>query len=63
MCIRDSSYPVHLHNADVSYRLDALNNKQYDPGYYKDDEGVTISTRNQYVDLSLIHIYSRDEKD
>lgn len=47
-------YPVHLHNADGSYRLDALNNKQYDPGYYKDDEGVTISTRNQYVDRHVI---------
>lgn len=47
-------YPVHLHNADGSYRLDALNNKQYDPGYYVDDKNVSISTRNQYVDRHVI---------
>ena len=47
-------YPVHLHNADGSYRLDEFNQKQYDPGSYVDDEDYTISTRNQYVDRHVI---------
>ena len=47
-------YPVNLHNADVSYRLDAMVNKQYDPGQYTNDEGIDISTRNQYVDRHVI---------
>jgi len=47
-------YPVHLHNADGSYRLDAMGNKQYDPGQYTNDEGIDISTRNQYVDRHVI---------
>ena len=47
-------YPVHLHNADGTYRLDEFGKKQYDPGYYTDDNGVDISTRNQYVDRHVI---------
>lgn len=47
-------YPVHLHKADGSYLLDASGNKQYDPGSYKDDEGVVYSTRNQYVDRHML---------
>lgn len=47
-------YPVHLHNADGTYRLDADGNKQYDPGYYEDDNGETISTRNQYTDRHVV---------
>ena len=40
-------YPVHLHNADGSYRLNANGNKQYDPGSYTDADGNTVLTRNQ----------------
>ncbi len=47
-------YPVHLHNADGSYRLDESGNKQYDPGYYTDDDGNTVYTRNQYQDRHVI---------
>jgi TonB-linked SusC/RagA family outer membrane protein len=47
-------YPVHLHNADGSYRLDQNGKLQYDPGYYIDDAGVEQSTRNQYVDRHVI---------
>lgn len=47
-------YPVHLHNADGSYRLDANGNTQYDPGYYEDDLGVQVNTRNQYVDRHVV---------
>lgn len=47
-------YPVHLHNADGSYRLDGNGNKQYDPGQYTNDEGVDIVTRNQYADRHVI---------
>lgn len=47
-------YPVHLHNADGSYRLDANGNRQYDPGYYKNDEGIDIQTRSQYSDRHVI---------
>ena len=44
-------YPVHIHNVeDGSYRLDANGDKQYDPGYYTNDDGETVNTRNQYVD-------------
>ena len=43
-------YPVHLHNADGSYRPDALGNQQYDSGSYTNDAGQTILTRNQYAD-------------
>ena len=47
-------YPVHLHNADGSYRLDGNGNKQYDPGQYTNDQGVDIVTRNQYADRHVI---------
>jgi TonB-linked SusC/RagA family outer membrane protein len=47
-------YPIHLHNADGSYRLDASGNKQYDSGSYVDDNGTPISTRNQYADRHVI---------
>lgn len=47
-------YPVHLHNADGSYRLTADGRQQYDPGYYTDDKGVEIATRNQYQDRHVV---------
>ena len=47
-------YPVHLHNADGTYMLDENGNKQYDPSYYTDETGNTISTRNQYADRHYI---------
>ena len=47
-------YPVHLHNADGTYRLDGNGNKQYDPGQYKNDEGIDVVTRNQYADRHVI---------
>lgn len=47
-------YPVHLHNADGSYRLTADGQRQYDPGYYTDDQGVEIATRNQYQDRHVV---------
>lgn len=47
-------YPVHLHNPDGSWLLDAQGNKQYDPGSYKTADGVVISTRNQYPDRHMI---------
>ena len=47
-------YPVHLHNADGTYRLDGNGNKQYDGGSYTDDNGVTHLTRNQYADRHVI---------
>ena len=47
-------YPVHLHNADGSYMLDASGSRQYDQGYYKDADGVVVSTRNQYPDRHMI---------
>lgn len=47
-------YPVHLHNADGSYRLNANGNKQYDPGSYTDADGNTVLTRNQYPDRHVI---------
>ncbi|MBP7359257.1 MAG: SusC/RagA family TonB-linked outer membrane protein [Prevotella sp.] len=47
-------YPVHLHNADGSYRLDGFGNKQYDSGYYTNDAGIDIQTRNQYSDRHVI---------
>jgi len=43
-------YPVHLHNADGSYRTDALGNLQYDPGSYTNDNGDVVLTRNQFGD-------------
>ena len=48
-------YPVHLHDVtNGEYILDANGNKQYDPGYYTDSDGNSISTRNQYVDRHVI---------
>ncbi|MDR0574700.1 MAG: SusC/RagA family TonB-linked outer membrane protein [Tannerella sp.] len=47
-------YPVHLHNADGTYRLDAEGNKQYDSGFYTNDEGEGMTTRNQYPDRHVI---------
>ena len=47
-------YPVHLHNSDGSYRLTADGMRQYDPGYYTDDKGVEVATRNQYVDRHVV---------
>ena len=48
-------YPVHIHNIeDGSYRLDANGDKQYDPGYYTNDDGEVVSTRNQYTDRHVI---------
>ena len=48
-------YPVHLHDVNTGeYILDAQGNKQYDPGYYYDENGIQIDTRNQYVDRHVI---------
>ena len=48
-------YPVHLHDVNTGeYFLDADGNKQYDPGYYYDADGIQIDTRNQYVDRHVI---------
>ena len=48
-------YPVHLHDVNTGeYLLDADGNKQYDPGYYFDADGIQIDTRNQYVDRHVI---------
>lgn len=47
-------YPVHLHNADGSYMLDASGNRQYDSGSYQDEDGNTVLTRNEYQDRHVI---------
>ena len=48
-------YPVHLHDVNTgAYILDENGNKQYDPGYYFDADGIQIDTRNQYVDRHVI---------
>ena len=47
-------YPVHLHNADGSYRLDDYGDMQYDGGNYKNDEGITTITRNQWNSRHVI---------
>ena len=47
-------YPVHLHNADGSYRLDEFDNIQYDGGSYENEKGESINTRNQYPDRHVI---------
>ena len=48
-------YPVHLHDVNTGeYILDAQGNKQYDPGYYYDENGIQIDTRNQYIDRHVI---------
>ena len=55
-------YPIHLHNADGSYRLDASGNRQYDAGSYVDDEGNVVMTRNQYADRHTIWENELDER-
>ena len=48
-------YPVHLHDVTTGkYILDSDGNKQYDPGYYYDENGIQIDTRNQFVDRHVI---------
>ena len=48
-------YPVHLHDVNTGeYILDSDGNKQYDPGYYYDANGIQVDTRNQYVDRHVI---------
>ena len=48
-------YPVHLHDINTGeYLLDANGAKQYDPGSYKDANGVIQTTRNQYTDRHVI---------
>ena len=48
-------YPVHLHDVNTgAYILDADGNKQYDPGYYYDADGLQVLTRNQYADRHVI---------
>lgn len=47
-------YPVHLHNADGSYRYDENGNKQFDAGSYTNEDGETILTRNQYGDRHVV---------
>lgn len=48
-------YPVHLHDVTTGeYLLDANGKKQYDPGYYTDENGNEIATRNQYSDRHVI---------
>ena len=48
-------YPVHLHDVNTGeYILDADGKKQYDPGYYYDENGIQVDTRNQYVDRHVI---------
>jgi len=48
-------YPVHLHDVNTGkYILDSYGYKQYDPGYYVDENGVEISTREQYKDRHVI---------
>lgn len=46
-------YPVHLHNPDGSYRL-VNGQRQYDPGYYTNEQDVEIATRNQYQDRHVV---------
>lgn len=48
-------YPVHLHDVTTGdYILDNNGNKQYDPGYYTNADGVQVDTRNQYVDRHVM---------
>lgn len=48
-------YPVHLHDITTGeYILDAAGNKQFDPGSYRDANGVVQTTRNQYPDRHVI---------
>lgn len=47
-------YPVHLHNPDGTYRLDANGKKQYDSGSYTDENGRNIDTRSQYNGRNVV---------
>jgi len=48
-------YPVHLHDVNTGeYILDDKGNRQYDSGSYKDADGNTVTTRNQYADRHSI---------
>lgn len=48
-------YPVHIHDVTTGdYILDSNGNKQYDPGYYTNADGVEVDTRNQYVDRHVM---------
>lgn len=48
-------YPIHLHNADGTYALDANGNIQYDLGSFTDSNGATQLTRNQFQDRHVIY--------
>ena len=48
-------YPVHLHDINTGkYILDGNGDKQFDPGSYKDENNVIVTTRNQYTDRHVI---------
>lgn len=48
-------YPVHIHDVNTGeYILDKKGNRQYDPGYYYDANGVGHDTRNQFVDRHVM---------
>ena len=50
-------YPVHIHDVNTgAYILDADGNKQYNPGYYFDENGTQITTTGQssYIDRHVI---------
>ena len=48
-------YPVHLHDVNTGeYILDSDGNKQYDPGYYTNADGVQVDTRNQMPDRHVM---------
>ena len=47
-------YPVHLHNADGSYRQSATGELLYDTGKYTDSEGNLVDTRNQWLDRNVV---------
>ena len=52
--VQTCALPI-LHNVSTGeYILDASGNKQYDPGYYYDENGIQINTRNQYPDRHVI---------
>lgn len=54
-------YPVHLHDLNTGdYILDAAGNMQFDPGSYRDANGVVQVTRNQYADRHVIWENSLD---
>lgn len=48
-------YPVHLHDPFTGeYALDVNGNRQYDPGYFIDEDGNQIYTRNTNRDRHVI---------